>query len=301
MADPIDDSKRTDESGKQSSSHTGAFVALGIGLALSLAANGYLINRSSQTDDRIAELRDSTHAQMTKLGDATSSLLEQRLQSLNDQVNAAAEASKTSMSAAIRQTRTLAQKQADEIRGNLQDQQQQVAGELTQLKDATSSVDSKVSEVATDVSGVKTDVNGVKADVTTTQQNLEKTASDLKRATGDMGVMSGLIATNGKELEALRALGERNYMEFDLRKGQVEKKLGNVTVVMKKSDPKHNRYTVELVADDKRVEKRDKTTNEPVQFYVSNSRQPYEIVVNQVKKDEITGYLSTPKVTMARQ
>jgi chromosome segregation ATPase len=301
MADPIDDSKRTDESGKQSSSHTGAFVALGIGLALSLAANGYLINRSSQTDDRIAELRDSTHAQMTKLGDATSSLLEQRLQSLNDQVNAAAEASKTSMSAAIRQTRTLAQKQADEIRGNLQDQQQQVAGELTQLKDATSSVDSKVSEVATDVSGVKTDVNGVKADVTTTQQNLEKTASDLKRATGDMGVMSGLIATNGKELEALRALGERNYMEFDLRKGQVEKKLGNVTVVMKKSDPKHNRYTVELVADDKRVEKRDKTTNDPVQFYVSNSRQPDEIVVNQVKKDEITGYLSTPKVTMARQ
>jgi hypothetical protein len=158
-----------------------------------------------------------------------------------------------------------------------------------------------VSEVATDVTGVKTDVNGVKADVTTTQQNLEKTAADLKRATGDMGVMSGLIATNGKELEALRALGERNYLEFDLRKGQTEKKLGNVTVVMKKSDPKHNRYTVELVADDKRVEKRDKTTNEPVQFYVSNSRQPYEIVVNQVKKDEITGYLSTPKVTLARQ
>jgi chromosome segregation ATPase len=298
MADRIDE---IDDSKKTASSHTGAFVALGLGLALSLAANGYLIHRSSQTDDRIAELRDSTQAQMTKLGDATSSLLEQRLQSLNDQVNAAAEASKTSMSAAIKQTRTLAQKQADEIRNNLQDQQQQVAGELTKLKDATTSVDSKVSEVATDVSGVKTDVNGVKADVTTTQQNLEKTASDLKRATGDMGVMSGLIATNGKELEALRALGERNYMEFDLRKGQVEKKLGNVTVVMKKSDPKHNRYTVEIVADDKRVEKRDKTTNEPVQFYISNSRQPYEIVVNQVKKDEITGYLSTPKVTLARQ
>ena len=301
MADPIDDSKRTDDSTKTSSSHTGAFVALGIGLALSLAANGYLIKRSSQMDDRIADLRDSTQAQMTKLGDATSSLLEQRLQSLNDQVTAAEDASKASMSAAIKQTRTMAQKQADEIRNHLQDQQQQVAGELTKLKDATTSVDSKVSEVATDVSGVKTDVNGVKADVTTTQQNLEKTANDLKRATGDMGVMSGLIATNGKELEALRALGERNYMEFDLRKGQMEKKLGNVTVVMKKSDPKHNRYTVEIVADDKRVEKRDKTTNEPVQFYISNSRQPYEIVVNQVKKDEITGYLSIPKVTMARQ
>src|SRR6202000_1090183 len=130
-------------------------------------------------------------------------------------------------------------------------------------------------------------VTGVKTDLTATQQNLEKTANERKRVTGDMGVMSGLIATNGKELDALRQLGERNYMEFDLKKGQTEKKFGNVTVAMKKSDPKHNVYTVKVPANDKRIEKRDKTTNEPVQFYISSSRQPYEIVVNKVAKDEI--------------
>jgi hypothetical protein len=116
-----------------------------------------------------------------------------------------------------------------------------------------------------------------------------------------MGVMSGLIATNSKDLVALRELGERNYFEFDLKKGATTQKVGDVTISLKKSDPKHERYTVSVMADDKRVEKRDKTVNEPVQLYVSDSRQPYEIVVNQIKKDEIVGYLSTPKVKLARR
>ena len=61
-----------------------------------------------------------------------------------------------------------------------------------------------------------------------------------------------------------------------------------------------HRFTIELLADDKRVEKKDKNLNEPVQFYVSKARQPYEIVVNEVKKDQIVGYLATPKVQTSR-
>ena len=88
----------------------------------------------------------------------------------------------------------------------------------TELKDATTTTNSKISDVSNDVSGVKTDVTTVKADVASTQSELEKTGSDLKRVMGDMGVMSGLIATNSKDLNALRELGERNYYEFDLKK-----------------------------------------------------------------------------------
>jgi hypothetical protein len=57
---------------------------------------------------------------------------------------------------------------------------------------------------------------------------------------------------------------------------------------------------VEVWADDKKTEKKDKGINEPVQFYTSKARIPYEIVINQVKKDQIVGYLATPKVTVAR-
>ncbi len=141
----------------------------------------------------------------------------------------------------------------------------------------------------------------VKQNVASTRSDLDKTGADLKRVMGDMGVMSGLIATNSKDLDALRALGERNYFEFDLTKAQGMKKIGDVVLTLKKSDPKRNRFTVDVLADDKHVEKKDKTMNEPVQLYLSGNMQPYEIVVNQVKKDEVVGYLATPKVKVARR
>ena len=60
-------------------------------------------------------------------------------------------------------------------------------------------------------------------------------------------------------------------------------------------------WNIDWMKDDKTVEKRDKTINEPVQFYMAGSRQPYEIVVNQVKKDQVIGYLATPKMKLARR
>ncbi len=140
----------------------------------------------------------------------------------------------------------------------------------------------------------------VKSEVAANKSELEKTIAELKRTNGDLGVQSGLIATNGKELAALKALGDRNYFEFNLTKTKEPRKVGDITMLLKKTDPKKNKYTIELVADDKRVEKKDKNLNEPVQFYVAKARQPYEIVVNEVKKDQIIGYLTTPKVQASR-
>ena len=148
-------------------------------------------------------------------------------------------------------------------------------------------------EVSTDLASVKTDAAATKAE-------LEKTISDLKSTRGDLGVQSGLIATNGKELAALRALGERNYTEFRLTKEKTPRKVGDVQMRLKAADMKKNRYTIELIADDKLVEKKDKTINEPVQFMLSRATQPFEIVVNEVKKDMIAGYISAPKVQQSR-
>ena len=216
-------------------------------------------------------------------------------------MTAAMKGASTTTTAALKRAQADALKQSQELSKRLQEQQQQVASQIGDLKEATNSVDSKVSAVSSDVGNVKTDVTTVKADIASTQSGLEKAVADLKRVNGDMGVMSGLIATNGKDLAALRELGERNYFEFDLSKKQADKRIGNVTLRLKNADAKRNRYTLEVLADDKRVEKKDKTINEPVQVYVAGYRQPYEIVINQVKKDAVVGYLSTPKITLARQ
>ena len=152
-------------------------------------------------------------------------------------------------------------------------------------------------ESAAQIGAVATDVTGAKKDIESTRSDLEATKSRLDRANGDMGVMSGLIAHNHDDLEELKRRGDRNYYEFTVTKAKTPQRVGPVQMSLNKTDPKKSKYTMTVLVDDKAIEKRDKTAGEPVQFYVKGSARttPYEIVVFDVGKNQLTGYLSTPK------
>jgi hypothetical protein len=151
------------------------------------------------------------------------------------------------------------------------------------------------------IGAVVTDVSGAKKDIEATRTDLEATKTKLDRAAGDMGVMSGLIARNHDDLEELKRRGDRNYYEFTIQKSKSAQRVGPVQIALNKTDQKKSRYTITVLADDKSIEKKDKTSGEPVQFYMKGSARltPYEIVVFDVGKNQITGYLSAPKDTTA--
>ncbi len=154
-------------------------------------------------------------------------------------------------------------------------------------------------ESETKIGQVSTELGGAKTDIESTKKDLEATKSKLEHSVGDMGVMSGLIARNREDLEELKRRGERNIFEFDLRKSKTPQKVGPVQLKLQKVDTKRYKYTMTVYADDKTIEKKDKTVNEPVQFYVKGAHSPYEVVVFEVSKDRATGYLSTPKEPVA--
>ncbi len=178
--------------------------------------------------------------------------------------------------------------------------QQQVAQEQAQQQQAINAVKQTADTATTQLASVSSDVGNVKTDVQNTKSQLQQTIDSLKRATGELDSHASLIATNGKELQALRELGERNYSEFTITKSKKPTRVADVMVELKKADPKHNRFTIQITADDKTVEKKDRNINEPIQFYTAKAHQPDEIVVNSVKKDAIVGYLATPKVQTPR-
>ncbi|HEX3437242.1 MAG TPA: hypothetical protein VHT24_10790 [Pseudacidobacterium sp.] len=152
----------------------------------------------------------------------------------------------------------------------------------------------QIGAVSSDVSSVKTDVGGVKTDVAQTKSDLQTAVTQLQSMKGDLGVQSGLIATNHSELEILKHKGDRNYYEFTLRKGQ-RQAVSTVGLELRKADTKHYRYTMNVYADDKKIEKKDRGLNEPVQFYTGKDNYLYELVVNNISKDTVQGYVSTPK------
>jgi hypothetical protein len=282
---------------RTSKSHSFIIAGLTAGLVIALACDGYLLMRSRDLKQDITRVDEGAHTQISKLSEATTGRIDEQQKAWDDFVAQKVKGVNDSATAAIRRARAEADKKSEELSRQIADTHTAVASELSELKDTTTS---KFSEVSTDVDHVKSNVENVKSSVAATQTQLDGTTADLKRVVGDMGVLSGLIATNSKDLDTLRALGERNYFEFNLSKGGTQR-VGDVTLMLKKSDAKHSRYTVDVLADDRHVEKKDRTVNEPIQLYVGGMSQPYEIVVNQVKKDQISGYLSTPKMKIARR
>jgi hypothetical protein len=132
---------------------------------------------------------------------------------------------------------------------------------------------------------VDTKVGGVRTDLDTTRD-------DLKMARSEMGT---LIARNHDEIDQLRRLGEREYVEFTIAGKNKPQKVGNLTVELKGVNQKRNQYSVVMVVEDKRFEKKNRALNEPVFFYTSGTRLPEEMVINKVSKDQVSGYVSIPK------
>jgi hypothetical protein len=193
-------------------------------------------------------------------------------------------------------TRAAALKRAEAIQKDFAAQQQANEERVAQMNQQLASIQEAA---AARMDNISTDVGTVRTQVESTKSDLDQTIKELHSVRGDLGLESGLIATNARELAALKELGARNYFDFDLVKNGNRVRVGDILVKLTKVDPKRNKFSLEIVADDKRVEKKDKTLNEPVQFYVDSSRIPYELVVNGVHKNRIVGYLATPKILTA--
>ncbi len=267
---------------------------VGGALAALLASNVYLFIQIHDMKTEQVKTRDAIESEVSELKDNSSQViatnrkhldtLKSDLEAARMQANqAASQVKREALSFTEQQTKKLEQEQRAAA-----DETKKVAGELSEVKTVATSATAKLNDVSGDVTTVKTQVAA-------TQSNLDRTISDLRKVTGDLGVTSGYVATNGKELAMLKRLGERTYVEFTLPKGKSPQKVGNVSMLLKKADPKKNRFTFELIADDKKTEKRDRTVNEPIQFIMARAKQPYEIIVNEVRKDTIVGYLAEPK------
>jgi len=273
----------------------GAIIAL-------VGANIYLFVQLDKVKTDLAQTHDKLLTELSNLRDASSvntASQQRHLETLKEELEAARTQLRNESRTMSSQAKAEATARAEQLTKQLETEQakvqQQVSSEISEVKQSATQANSKIGEVSTDVGSLRSQASA-------TQSQLEKTIADLKSTKGDLGVQSGLIATNAGELAALKRLGERNYFEFNLGKDAEKKpqRVGDITIQIKKLDPKKNKYTINVMADDKLTEKKDKGVNEPIQFYTSKARQPYEIVVNSVAKDQLKGYLSTPKEQASR-
>ena len=210
---------------------------------------------------------------------------------LNNRIHEASSEFKQQLSSEVGMTKAEIAQRAAEL-------ERQQKASAARLAAAQSQQGQEIAAVNTAVSGVKTEVGAAKTDIQKTQTDLAATNAKLEHAMGDLGVQSGLIAHNASELEMLKRKGERNYYDFTLQKN-ARTPVSTISLQLKKVDPKKSKFTMNVIADDRTIEKKDRTLLEPLQFYTGRDRMLYEVVVFSADKNSISGYLSTPKTAPA--
>jgi multidrug efflux pump subunit AcrA (membrane-fusion protein) len=224
------------------------------------------------TEQRVEKLTKDLNDSQAQVGE-----LQKRMQS--------AEAQEETLGQKLGMTK----KELAQRASQLQAQQQEAETRLEQAQKE------QMGQVSGEVAGVRSDVGGVKTDVASTKADLEATKAKLQSAVGDLGMQSGLIAHTRDDLEVLKHKGDRNYYEFTLLRGAKPQPVATVSLQLKKADAKRGKFTVNVSADDKTIEKKDRTVAEPIQFYSGRDHLLFELVVWTVDKNKATGYLSTPK------
>lgn len=251
------------------------FVAMVLAAAY-MAGSGYLVfelnQRLSKAEDSQKTLLDSVELRNKALVDEMSAA-EMNLKRSSSELQV--RIGKTQRDIAARSSAL--RKQVNETEAQLHQSQQLLAS------------------MSNDLGGVKRDLSGAKGDISATRSDLETTKKKLDSTIGDLGVQSGLVARTRDDLEILKHRGERNYYEFTLAKSKAPTPVGTVSLQLKKVNARKGNFTMNVIADDHVIEKKDRNVAEPLQFYTGRDRMLYEVVVFTASKKSVSGYLSTPK------
>lgn len=280
MTDSLEAMRSTPEPPHDSYPYTPRWVIIAFLVAFGLS--GYLIyalvqqkKQDALASDAAVKRAGALTAELDRTNAAIADLktelqvTEQKLGLTEDEL-----ASARSMAVAVRKSQKKQQAANDLLRQQIGQVQQQTATQYGQVSD---------------------ELNSTKGDVASERKDLDDTKGKLTTAIGDLGVQSGLIARNHEEVEELKRLNERNIYEFRLGKAKLPQHVGPIQLTLRKINAKRQTFTIDILADDRSVERKDKTVEEPIQFYTRGSRTLEEIVVYDVQKNSISGYLSTPK------
>ncbi len=264
-----------------------------------LLGNVFLMSKVHTLENQAESERMTLRSEIAKLQEnvaANSGTQTRQLREIREDLE---ETSKATTNRARSEAQRQSSRVAKVIAEKQREQQEMLLGQLTGIDSEAKNNRDSIETVRGSVDGVRSAVDENNLKLGETAAALESTSSELRGAIDGVG---SDMERHEAAIEALRMKGERDVTSFVLAKSKERKKVQDIQVRLRNADVNKGRYTLEVMADDRVFIQKDRYVNQPVEFYVIGASQPYEIVVTSVKKDQIVGYLSTPKTThMARR
>jgi hypothetical protein len=104
-----------------------------------------------------------------------------------------------------------------------------------------------------------------------------------------------VVARDHNEIEKLRKLGKRDYVEFTLVRSKTRQEVApDISVQLKKVDSKRSRCSLNIYAEGYEFPA-DLDINQPVVFPIQAMWESVQLVIIKMGKDDVAGYLSARK------
>ena len=278
----------TIDSNPENKTSSKSVIVFALVLVFAAATNVYLFSLVKSIEVEAATMRQQMETELAKANESSAYRTTQarrEFQELRDEVK---KAQKKITNKTDSNTRAHTKRLAEAVAKKQREQQEMLLGEIQ-----TASGKAGVAQEGVDE--VRGDVLAIKSDAQQTRLQLSETGAAVRSAQNQLIDLDSDVAGNATEIEELRKLGERQRVAFALKKSDRMQRIADIYLRLKDTSPKNNRFTMELMADDKKFEQKKKHVHEAMRFYLSGSEQPYEVVVTSVRKDRVNGYVSKAK------
>ena len=270
-------------------SYSGQMIALALVIVFAAATNVYLFSRMKSLEVEAHTLRTRMETEIAKVNESSAYRNVQARREFED----LREEVKKTRSQITKETDANTRARTRRLAGNVakkqREQQEMLLGEIRV-------VSGKAGEARQGVDEVRTDVQAMQSDAEETRAQLNETGAMLRSTHSHVMDLDGQVSGNAAGIENLRKLGERERIAFALKKTDRMQRVGAIYLRLKNTSPKNNRFTLEVMANDKKLEQRKKHVHEAMRFYLPRTAQPYDIVITAVRKDQVNGYVSKPKL-----
>lgn len=130
--------------------------------------------------------------------------------------------------------------------------------------------------------------------LTANHQAWQATVNRLGNVVGQLDSQQNSIKKNENNVNYLMARAKRTDVDFTLRKGRRYQRVGPISMKLTDASVRNQHYNIRIIVNDKSVELKDRALNEVVQFFDSQSKYPLELIVSQIKHNEVSGVLAVP-------
>ena len=164
---------------------------------------------------------------------------------------------------------------------------QQISAEI---EARTSALDARLRQVESEQTAQHTQLARVEGEL---RQEMTSAQDETGR---DLSGVHQQVENNARNLDSLSQRLDRQRVNFEVTKGRTTEIAPGISLQISGTNNRHQRFhgSLGLLQDRRTLLLRDESVDQPVRFYQKEGGEPYELVVTDVTKHSVSGYLLVP-------